>query len=82
MVRILKSTKCAFSFDFVDTIAIREGEVLLHFHGLGGNVECLLPLQFYNKNFLKNAVNAFAVGCSIQKILEHAEEYSKRKSDF
>lgn len=82
MVRILKSTKCPFSFDFVDTVAIREGEVLLHFHGFGGSVECLLPIQFYNKKFLKNAVNAFAVGCSIHTILERAEEYSKRKSEF
>lgn len=50
MVRVLKSTKCSFSFDFVATIAIREGAVLLHFHGLNGSAECLLPAQFYNKS--------------------------------
>lgn len=49
MVKVLKSTKCSFSFDFVDTVAIRKGAVLLHFHGLNGSAECLLPTQFYNK---------------------------------
>lgn len=82
MVKVLKSTKCSFSFDFVDTVAIREGAVLLSFHGLNGSAECLLPTQFYNKNFLKNAVNAFAVGCSIEHILDKAEEYSTTKADF
>lgn len=82
MVKVLKSTKCSFSFDFVETLAIREGAVLLRFYGLNGSAEALLPTQFYNKNFLKNAVNAFAVGCSIEHILDKAYEYANTKAEF
>lgn len=78
MTKILKPTKCDFGCEMVETLVQNENFVLLLFYGMGRRETMSINKKYYTKAFLKNAINAWAVGSTIEKIIEKAEEMSKK----
>lgn len=78
----MKALKKTFSFDgfaSVDTLQINADSVVLEFYQLGTKATLELPTKFYCKRFLKNSVEAFSVGSSVEKILANAERHATEK---
>lgn len=81
-MKMLKTTRSdCWEYAKVDTIWIDNKDVFLAFYDSALNLTDYLVLsrKFYCKRFLKNAVNAWAVGASIEKIRERAERYATEK---
>lgn len=79
MINKLKDTKSSFCNAFVVTDSINESSVVLKYYGYGDFTTLELPIKFYCKRFLKNSVDAFAVGSSAEKILNDAERLATEK---
>ena len=77
-MKMLKPTRCDFGSETVETVAHNKESVLLLFYGMGKREVVSLRKEFYTKAFLRNSVNAWAIGLSIEKIIEKAEEMSKK----
>lgn len=73
MKKTLKETKSSFCNASVETLAINETGVLLKFYDMGSSMILSLPIKYYTKRFLKNAVDAYAVGSNAEKIAANAE---------
>lgn len=81
-MKALKTTRSdCWQHSKVETIKIDKENAYLSFFDSTLNLRknLVLPRKFYCKRFLKNAVNAWAVGVSIEKIRERAERYATEK---